>query len=117
MASHDPERVDTARPHDPAAEALYRETFDRAPVGLAHIALDGRWLRFNRRLAEFLGRAPTELQGVGIPDLTHPADLAADLTQFTRLVAGEIDEYAMEKRYVRKDGSAVWALLHRSIVR
>jgi signal transduction histidine kinase len=50
-------------------------------------------------------------------DITHPDDLATDLDYARALLAGERSSYAMEKRYVRGDGSVVWANLHGSLVR
>jgi PAS domain S-box-containing protein len=98
-------------------EAQYRETFERAPIGLALVGLDGRWLQFNRRMAEIVGHTDEELRQLTFQDITFPPDLPADIAQVQRLRAGEIDSYRMEKRYVRNDGSLVWAMLHASLVR
>jgi len=49
--------------------------------------------------------------------ITHPHDLASDLTEVGRAIAGDIDSYRMEKRYIRKDGRVIWALLAVSIMR
>jgi len=50
-------------------------------------------------------------------DITHPDDLEADLRYVRRLLEGEIETYSMEKRYIKKDGSAVWIYLTVSLVR
>jgi PAS domain S-box-containing protein len=99
------------------SEARLRESFERAPVGMAHVGLDGRWLRFNRRLAEIVGYPVDELARLTFQEITHPDDLAADLAHVARLLAGDADEFQMEKRYVRKDGSPVWVMLHAAMVR
>ena len=99
------------------SEARFRATFERAPVGLAHVGLGGEWLAVNARLCEILGYAREELLATRFQSLTHPADLAADLDQALRLVSGEVSSYTMPKRYVRKDGTVVWARLTGSLVR
>ncbi|MBI3967851.1 MAG: PAS domain S-box protein [Chloroflexi bacterium] len=99
------------------SEERFRATFEQAAVGLAHVGLDGRWLRFNRRLGEIVGYAPEELLGLSFQDITHPEDLEADLDQARRLLEGAIPSYSMAKRYLRKDGSTVWVNLTGSLVR
>jgi PAS domain S-box-containing protein len=99
------------------SERLFRATFDRAPIGIAHIAHDGRWLRINRRLGDILGYRREELAARSIQDLTYPDDLDAELAYIQRLLAGEIDEYAIEQRHVRKDGALVWTHGTVSLVR
>jgi PAS domain S-box-containing protein len=96
---------------------LFQSTFDCAPVGMAHVSLDGRFLRVNDRLCEIAGYSREELVGTSFPDITHPEDLAADLRQADRLGRGEIGRYGIEKRYLRKDGSPVWVELHGSLLR
>ncbi len=93
------------------AEARFRATFENAAVGIAHVAPDGTWLRVNSRLCEILGYPPRELLQKTFQDITHPGDLDADLAQIRRMFSGEIDSYSMDKRYLRKDGSIVWARL------
>jgi PAS domain S-box-containing protein len=100
-----------------ARETLFRHTFEQAAVGIAHVGLDGRWLRLNARLAEIVGYAPDELRARTFQDITHPDDLGADLSQVQALLRGESERYAMDKRYVRRDGSRVWVRLTVSLVR
>jgi PAS domain S-box-containing protein len=99
------------------SEQRFRATFEQAAVGMAHVGLDGSWLRVNERLCHIVGYSRDELLRLTFQDITHPADLDADLEQMHRLVRGEIESYAMEKRYVRKDGSLVWINLTGSCVR
>jgi PAS domain S-box-containing protein len=100
-----------------ASEERFRATFDQAAVGITQVGLDGRWLRVNRRLCEIVGYDEDELLGLGFQEITHPEDLEKDLAHLKRLVAGEIDTFSMEKRYLRKNGSIVWVYLTVSIVR
>ena len=92
-------------------EQRFRTTFENAAVGIAHVAADGRWLLVNKRFCEILGYPREEMAGKTFQDLTHPEDLAADLILVNRMIAGEIPQYSLEKRYIRKDGSIVWVNL------
>jgi PAS domain S-box-containing protein len=65
----------------------------------------------NRRYAELFGYSPQELMELDFHAITHPDDLAADLEMMRRLRAGEIREFTIEKRYLRKDGSVLWVNL------
>jgi PAS domain S-box-containing protein len=91
-----------------ASEARFRGTFEQAAVGIAHVGLDGRWLRVNQRLCDIVGYGHDELLRLTFQDITHPDDLEADLALYRRLQAGEIPTYAMEKRYFHKGGQVVW---------
>jgi PAS domain S-box-containing protein len=93
------------------SEERYRATFDRAPVGLAHLGLDGRWLRFNDAVCGITGYPRKELQRLTFGDITHPDDLEADWVQARNVMAGRIESYTMEKRYLRKGGGIVWVNL------
>ena len=65
------------------------------------------WTRFNDRLCEIFGYAREELAEMTWVEVTYPPDLEADLAEFERVMAGQSDGYAMEKRFVRKDGRIV----------
>jgi PAS domain S-box-containing protein len=100
-----------------ASEERFRATFEQAAVGVAHVGLDGRWLRVNNKLFEITGYPREELIRKTFQDITHPDDLDADLEQARQLLAGEIETYSMEKRYIKMDGSTVWINLTVSLVR
>jgi PAS domain S-box-containing protein len=99
------------------SEAQLQALFERAPVGIARIDPQGHAVRVNDRLSKLLGYTREELERLGVADVTHPADLEANLELLARAGRGELDCYAMEKRYVRKDGGIVWADLTVSCVR
>jgi PAS domain S-box-containing protein len=99
------------------SEERFRLTIDEAPIGMALVSPSGRALRVNRAFSELLGYSISELEGMSVGELTYPPDLAADLELFSQLFAGKIQRYRIEKRYVRKDGQLVNALLSVSAVR
>jgi two-component system cell cycle sensor histidine kinase/response regulator CckA len=99
------------------SEVLFRATFEQAAVGMAHVALDGRFLMVNERLCQITGRPREELLGMTFQSITHPDDGAQDLEQARRLLAGEIPTASVEKRYLRPDGSVVWVNVTRSLRR
>ena len=99
------------------SESRFRAAFEQAAVGIALVGLDGRWLRINDKLCSIVGYAADELRQIGFQDITHPDDLDTDLAQVARLLAGEISTYTLDKRYLRKDGRAVWAELTVALVR
>ncbi|MEA4857960.1 MAG: PAS domain S-box protein [Solidesulfovibrio sp.] len=100
-----------------ASERRFRETFELAAVGIAHVSLDGKFLHVNERFAAITGYSPQELTATGFASITHPEDIDEDLTLIGRLLAGEIATYSMEKRYLRKDGDTIWAQLTVSLAR
>jgi len=99
------------------SEAQLRTIFEQAAVGIVYAGLDGRFVRFNQRLAEITGYPQEELHQLTFQTITHPDDLEADLLHIRRLLDGEISSFSMDKRYVRKDGSPVWVNLAASLVR
>jgi len=99
------------------SEERFRLTIDDAPIGMALVALDGRFVRVNRALCQIVGYGWDELTGLTFQAITHPEDLDADLALAGQLARGEIPRYQLEKRYVRKDGTIVEILLNASILR
>jgi PAS domain S-box-containing protein len=95
----------------------FESAFRYSAIGMALVDLDGRWLRVNKSVCELVGYSESELLSLSFQDITHPSDLDADLALLTKLIAGEIDSYDMEKRYIRKNGSIVPALLSVSVIR
>ena len=90
------------------SEQRFRRTFELAGSGMAHIGMDRRFSRVNRRLCEILGYSEEELLELTGRQISHPEDLDIINEQRPRLYKGEIDRIELEKRYLRKDGSVVW---------
>ena len=99
------------------AEERFRSAFDFAAIGMAMVSEDGRFIRVNRSLCRILGYVEAELLGMTFQEITHPEDLEKDLRYTHQVLAGEIDHYQMQKRYVHADGHYVWALLSVSSAR
>ena len=99
------------------SEARFRATFENAAVGVALVGSDGSILRANNSFARMLGYSVEELKTRTFQDLTHPDDLATNLSVLNKTLVGEADSYCIEKRYVRKDGGIVWASLTVGCVR
>ena len=98
------------------SEERFRAIFEQAAVGVAQVGLDGRLRRINRKLCEIVGYSREELLQKTFQDITYPDDLDTDLYHLGKLLAGEMQTYCLEKRYLCKDGSAVWTNLTVSMV-
>ena len=99
------------------AEERFRAIFEQAAVGIAEVALDGRWIAVNQRLCEITGYSRKELLRLTFQDITHAEDLDLDLGHVRRLLAGESESYQIEKRYITRLGARVWGLLTVALVR
>ena len=96
---------------------MFEKTFHFCAVGLAHVSLDGEFIRVNKKLCEFLGYPKEILTQMTFQELTVPDYLDEDLTYLNRLLKGEIQDYTFEKQYIRSDGKIVWGKLMVSLVR
>ncbi len=99
------------------SEERFRGTFDNAAVGIAHADSSGRFLRVNEKYCEIVGYGREELIQKSIQDVTHPEDVAATMQPLSAVLRGESQGFGLEKRYVRKDGSVIWAALSVSLQR
>ena len=99
------------------SEEQFRSSFENAATGMALVAVDGRWLQVNQALSSMLGYSTEELSSLTFQDITYPDDLATDLGLVQEMLAGKRKSYQMEKRYLRKNGELVWALLAVSLLR
>jgi len=92
-------------------------TYENVLAGIAEVDRDGRFTRVNEAFVSITGYSREELLATSFAEITHPDDVVEDRGQYRRQVAGEIDHYVMEKRYVRKDGQVVWVEISSSTVR
>ena len=98
-------------------QARLRAYFESPGVGIAITSPEKGWLEVNEAACTMLGYTREELGCRTWLDLTHPDDVAPDVAEFDRLLAGEIDGYSLDKRFRRKDGTFVWTMLSVSCVR
>ena len=99
------------------AEERFRSAFDNAPIGIALVAPDGRWLKINRALCEITGYSEMALLTRTFQDITHPDDLDADIDLMRQVLTGEIRSYQVDKRCRHADGHFIWVSLSVSLVR
>ncbi len=105
----------------PAAPLLenggFENAFEHAPIGVALIGVDGRWLQVNPAVCRLLGYSAEELLRMTFMDVTHPDDLESSLARRRGQLDGMGDAVQIEKRYVRRDGETVWVSLSSTLVR
>ena len=99
------------------AKHLFRYLFEHASLGIAVEDLEGRVLLANPALCLMLGYSEKELCGMSCSELGNPEDSRNDPALFQRLRTGLIDQYSMEKRYLRKDGTQRWGRLNVSLLK
>ena len=99
------------------SEERFRLTIDAAPIGMALVSLDGRFVRVNRAFCEVVGYEPAELTNLTFQEIIHPEDVDTDLALAGQLAHGEIPRCKFEKRCIRKDGTVVDTVLSASILR
>jgi PAS domain S-box-containing protein len=99
------------------ADDLLRSAFEQSPNGMSVAALDGRWLRINVAYCRMLGYESFELLGGSYRDVTHADDADRDARFIADALDGRRDSMEREKRYVRKDGSILWARTRVEVIR
>lgn len=98
-------------------ESRFRSYFELPLVGIAITSLTKGWLEVNSELIKMLGYSKNDLSNLTWADITYPEDLNADVEKFNRVIAGEINTYSMQKRFIRKNGEIIWTNLSVSCVR
>ncbi|HEX2997244.1 MAG TPA: PAS domain S-box protein [Anaerolineales bacterium] len=91
--------------------------YEHLHVGIVECSLEGNYIDVNEEFCRILGYSKDELLQMGIRQCTHEDDYALDIKLHGQLVEGKIPYYGLEKRFIRKDGRAVWVELTRSLVR
>ena len=100
-----------------AAEERFRTTFEMAPIGMILTDAKGVLMRANPAFAVIVGRPLETLVGTTVRDMTHPDDIEDNGTLVDALAGGALDTMFTEKRYLRPDGTVVWASVSASCVR
>ncbi len=99
------------------SEQRFRAVFEQAAIGIVKVRPDGQFLKANQGFCKIVGYSELELKARTVWEISHPEDVEADVESGQRLLAGEIFNYSLEKRFVCKDGSFVWANVTVSLVR
>ena len=99
------------------SEQRFRSYFELPLIGIVITSTEKSWLNVNDKACEILGYTKEELLQQTWSSMTHPDDLAADVEKFDLMLAGTIDQYTMEKRFIRKDGRIVYVDLSVGCVR
>ncbi len=95
---------------------LFRNIFESAAIGVALVDGNGKPILANLSLQNILGYTESELKHMHFADFTHPEDVDKDIQLYQELLEDKIPSYRIDKRYVRKDGEIVWAVLSVSLI-
>jgi PAS domain S-box-containing protein len=98
------------------SETRFRALFEEAPIGVAWGGLEDSLYTRNRAYRELVGYSEDELEHMHYSEYTHPEDLPREVELHKQLLAGKLDRYELEKRYIHKDGHVVWVHLVDSVV-
>ena len=109
--------LEQSRRHAREQEQRLAATYEHAAIGISEIAPDGHFLRVNEAICAITGRSREELLASRLFRFTHPDDVDADRLAFRKQVAGELEFYSIEKRFVRPDGRVIWMSVRSSPVR
>lgn len=99
------------------AELRFRQAFEQSPIGMCLVSPDGRFEEVNHSFEDIVGYTETELGELTFAAITHPDYIEEDLKLSSELFAGVRDGFAMEKRYIRKNGDPVWVYLTVTMLR
>jgi PAS domain S-box-containing protein len=108
-----------------ASEERFRNAFDFAPLGMALISMDGRFIQVNEALCQLLGHDAATLRALGHHAVTFDNDLPHEQQRLHELFVQQqgaayrsdpISVVPFEKRYVHRDGHAIWTLVSVSML-
>ena len=90
------------------SEEMFRSALLHSPIGMALVSPDGRWIEVNPALCKIVGYSQSELLATDFQTINHPDDLQTDVNAVRQMLDRQVDSYEMEKRYLHKNGNAVW---------
>lgn len=100
-----------------ASQEMVQQIFGAAATGIVMNTLDGHFLMANPAYLATIGYTETELRGMDMRELTHPADRVHYAALRARMIAGEFTTFSDEKRYLQKGGGIVWVRVTVSLMR
>ena len=99
------------------SEANFRNTIENAPIGMAIVSPEGKYIHTNQTLQDTLGYSDAEICSKNMIDITYPDDMSMTRDAMSKLIKGEMRIAHLEKRYIRKDGRIIWAMVSYSLIR
>ena len=99
------------------SQKKFLDTFEHAAAGITHVGLGGELLSVNQTFCQLVGYSENELRQLTFQDITHPDDVDGDVGLLKEALAGLRTQYSLDKRYVHRDGHAVWAQLTVALMR
>ena len=109
--------LEQSRQHALEQEQRLAATYEHAAIGISEIDTAGRILRVNEAICDITGYSREELQQSVLFRFTYPDDTDSDREAFRKQIAGDLEFYSVEKRFIRKDGRAIWVSVRSSPVR
>ena len=109
--------LDQARAELHESEARFRAAFDHAAIGMALVDLEGRWLQVNSSLCRILGYSEPQMLTANVRSMVFDEDAASDARSIQQLLAGQIIDYRIVKRFIHQQGRLVWVQVSASLVR
>ena len=109
--------LERSRLHALEQDQRLAATYEHAAIGISEVDPDGRFLRVNESICAITGFSRKELLAGRLFRYTHPDDADPDREAFRKQVAGELEFYSVEKRFVRRDNRVIWLSVHSSPVR
>lgn len=115
--AHDITERKTAEERIRQSERRFRQNFESAPVGMAIIDTQRRFLEVNSQICKILGYHPEEMVGRSFNSFTHPDDAEGGRERWRQLLDGEVEFNRSEKRYLHKDGRVLWVIVSNTLIR
>jgi PAS domain S-box-containing protein len=98
-------------------EKSFKGVFQNSSIGMALVSLENKWLDVNNSICEIFGYTKEELVNKSFQDITHPSDVTKGFESLKLLKKGKLENYQIEKRYIHKNGSVVYAILTVTSIR
>ncbi len=98
-------------------ESRFRAIFEQAAVGMAYIDLKGNFIAANEKLCRITGYSLAEITALNSAEITHPDDVESDMENIRKLIDGSLQNFSIEKRYIRKEHDEVWVKFTGALVK
>jgi PAS domain S-box-containing protein len=98
------------------SDQRWLEQLDLVGLAMAKVGPEGYFIDVSPRMCKLVGRTREELLRLTVADISHPDDWPKNYELFKKLLSRELDHHAMQKRYVRPDGTVVWVMMSAGVV-